>query len=195
MQVRRGPHSKPDSRNEPRPSGCQVVDVEFRPPIPEIIGCVTFQNHYTHSLTLKYWSKRSGQISNLKPDHPAPGGEWRVGIRNLQLMPNCHCERGSQSLVILNKAHFMAPLENVSRLRLILRQPSPDWIQFGVKDLNCYSVSDPFHRNGNTGMRPTPTSAKRMEQILQNGLWTKTDVESEPRPKRHPYNITVLPHT
>ena len=108
-------------------------------------------------------------------------------------MPNCHCERGSQSLVVLNKAHFLASLENVISLRLILRQPSPEWNQFGIRDLKIYSVANPFHQNGNTGTRPTFMSSDGMEQVLQNGLRTDADMESGQ--DRHPYDVATLSYT
>ena len=110
-------------------------------------------------------------------------------------MPNCHCERGSQSFVVLSKAHFGTPLENASCLRLILRQPSPDWRQFGIRDLKIYSVLNPFQQNGNTGTRPLFMSSDGMEQVLRNGLQTDADTESEPDINRHPHNVTVLSHT
>ena len=92
-------------------------------------------------------------------------------------MPNCHCERGSQSFVVLSKAYFGTPLENASCLRLILRQPSQNWVQFGIRDLKIYSVLNPFQQNGT---RPLFMSSDGMEQVLQNGLHTDADTESEP---------------
>ena len=184
--------SEPDPGNElRRPSGCQVVDVEFHSPIPEVIGCITFHNHYTHTLTLQYQTQQSRQTPNSESD-PA---EWRTAIRRFQLMPNCHYERGSQSLVVLNKAHFTSQLENTRRLRLILRQPSPDWVQFGIRDLKIYSVSNPFHQNRNIGTKPEFMSSEGMEQVLRNGLWTENDTESGPDINSHPYNITILSYT
>lgn len=175
----------PVETSETRQSGCQVIDVEFPSPLPETIGCLTFQNHYTHTLTLKFWQ---GQFSNLKSV-----SKWRTCISKLQLMPNCHYEQGSQNVVVLNRAHFTAPLENVGCLRLILRQPSPDWNQFGIGDLKCYSDPIPLHWNTTSG-NENFTSSERMEQILQNGLWTETsDLELGPDTnKQHSYTITTL---
>ena len=163
--------------------------MEFPPPLPQTIGCITFFNYYTHTLTLKYWQ---GQFSNSK----SVTSKWRTCVSKLQLMPNCHCERGSENMVVLNRAHFIVPLENVSRLRLILRQPSPDWNRFGIRDLKCYSDPSPFHWNVTSG-NENFTSSERMEQILQNGLCTETsDLESGPNTnKRHSYTITALSYT
>ena len=139
-------------------------------PIPENIGCIAFRNHYTHSITLKF-CQTTGQISNSKSDKTT--SQWKTCIPTLVLMPNCHCDRGSENLVVLNKAHFSIPLNNVSRACLILRQPSPDWIQFGIKDLKFYCVSSPFCQD----VIPTShhsMSSERMEQILGNGLWTES---------------------
>ena len=183
---------EPDPGNGTRPSGCQVIDVEFRSPTLNTIGCISFRNYYTHSLTLKYQRR----ISKSKSDQ-----QWKTCIRTLQLMPNCHCERGSENLIVLNKAHFGGiQLENVTRLRLILRQPSPDWSQFGIRDLKCYSVSSPFHQDvtrGN-GTGTTALSSQSMERSLQYGLWTGlSDVESQTDTATKPltYSVTILSHT
>ena len=170
--------------------------MEFRSPAPENIGCIAFQNYYTHTLTMKF---STGQISNSKSDQAS---QWKTCIKSLKLMPNPHCERGSESLTVLNRAHFSAPLERVSFLRLILRQPSPDWNQFGIRDLKCYSVPSPFLNvtQGN-GTETTNTSmSERMEQILQNGLWTKISTTNmEPGPtsntERHSYTVSALSYT
>ena len=168
-----------------------MVDVEFRSPIPESIGSVVFRNHYTHSITLKFL----GQISNSKSDKNS--SQWKTCITTLVLMPNCHCDRGSENLFVLNKAHFSVPLRNVSRLRLILRQPSPDWIQFGIKYLKLFSVPSPFCQDVIPASHHS-MSSKRMEQILKNGLWTEStnrDQESEQDTKTNPYSVTILSYT
>lgn len=173
--------------------------MEFRSPIPESVGCITFLNHYTHRLTLKYCTN-TGQISN---SNSAPAAsQWKTCIQSFELMPNCHCERGSQKLVTLNKAHFSTPLDNVNRLRLILRQPSPCWKDFGIKDLKCYSVSTPFHQDvlwesGSMGMElGNNLLSEKMEQVLQTGLCTGSDTDMESSPQhRNPYTVSVLSYT
>ena len=185
---------------ETRQSGCQVVEVEFHSPIPDAIGCVTFQNHYTHSLTLKFLSRSSERVSNSKSDQISErvsksDDKWKTAIARFELMPNCHCERGSQNLIVLNRAHFLVPLDNVVCLRLILRQPSPDWHQYGIRDLKFYRVSNPFQWNGNGGMNHSSMGAGGMERVLQNGLWTETDVESGQDTQGHQYNVTTLSYT
>lgn len=188
---------KPVEGERGRSSGCQVVEVEFCSPTPENIGCITFINQYTHRLTLKYCT---GQISNSK-SAPAPS-QWKTCIQSFELMPNCHCERGSQGLVVLNKAHFSTPLDNVNRLRFILRQPSPCWKNFGIKDLKCYSVSTPFHQDvtwesGSMGMELwNNLLSEKMEQVLQTGLCTGSNTDMESSPKlRNPYTVSVLSYT
>ena len=205
-KLKEGKHKtlEPDPGNGTRLSGCQVVDVEFHSPVPASIGCITFQNHYTHTLTLKYCSTTTGQISNSNSDHPPT--QWKTCMNQYTLMPNCHYERGSQTLLVLNEKHFHVPLENVCCLRFILRQPSPDWEQFGIRDIHCYLVPSPYHQTaplGNecVGMGSESMSmSQRMERILQNGLWTDTqdsDLESGPSLPREklPYEINVLSHT
>lgn len=195
--------SDSDTESETRPSGCQVVDVVIHSPVPERIGCITFQNYYTHTITIKYCTS---QNSNSNHDSTASStrSQWRTCIREHQLMPNCHCERGSQALVVLNGTHFRCPLDHVKGLRLILKQPSPCWLEFGIRDLHCYTVSSPFHReNDSLGMGHENTHhtslSERMEHILQNGLWTKHSTTRDPTEepltttdRKLPYTINLL---
>ena len=193
--------SDSDTGHKTRPSGCQVVDVVIHSPIPEKIGCITFRNYYTHTITLKYCA---GQNSNSNHSSTASStkSQWRMCIREQQLMPNCHCERGGQAVVVLDGTNFHRPLNHVRSLRFILKQPSPCWLEFGIRDLHCYTVSSPFHQNDSLGMGHKNTSmSERMEKILQNGLWTKhstTDTDSdEEQPttvgRKLPYEINLLP--
>lgn len=196
--------SDSDSGEETRPSGCQVVDVVIHSPIPEKIGCITFHNYYTHTITLKYCASQNSN-SNHGSTTSSTKSQWRTCIKEHQLMPNCHCERGGQSLVVLDETHFRCPLNHVRSLRFILKQPSPCWLEFGVRDLHCYTTPSPFHQNDSLGMGHKnvyrTSMSERMEKILQNGLWTKhstpnTDHNEEQlttAERKLPYEINRLP--
>lgn len=105
-----------------QPPRVAILDVSLKH--PSNITCITFRNHYTHSVTVRY----------IKEGEP----HWRLCTKNMELMKSCHCEQGAESFVTLDSEHFLSPMERVKHLRLILRQPSPHWREFGVKQLCCF---------------------------------------------------------
>ena len=73
-------------------------------------------------------------------------------------MKNCHCVQGSQNWVILSQKHFLTNPTNVKQLRMILKQPSPHWKDFGIRDFRCFRKSEP---------KSIPLCAGRMRTELQ----------------------------
>ena len=51
--------------------------------------------------------------------------DWVVSVQNLELMPDPHCEQGSQDAFVIDAAHSLVPLQDITALRstelLILR--------------------------------------------------------------------------
>ncbi|XP_023347816.1 uncharacterized protein LOC111716560 [Eurytemora carolleeae] len=56
-------------------------------------------------------------------------------------MENPHYESGSQDHVTLTSADSQVSLQEVTGLRLILKQPSPEWKTFGVEDIEVLKTS------------------------------------------------------
>ena len=52
-------------------------------------------------------------------------------------MSHPHCEDGGQDYVLLDS---FKPI-TASKLYVVLKQPSPHWIKFGLKDLKCFTGS------------------------------------------------------
>ena len=139
-------------------SGCQVMDIDLHQPCSQI-SIIRFRNHYTYAITVLYQSLVAPKPRPLTQDHSnataarAPNavkphgsghGEWKMGVAKHILMPSCHCESpDAQKWVELGQSDFQGQLEGVVRLRLILRQPSPHWRQFGIENFSCY------HHNNN----------------------------------------------
>ena len=40
--------------------------------------------------------------------------------------------------MVLEGKHFLTELQNVAQIRLLLKQPSPNWREFGVEQLTLY---------------------------------------------------------
>ena len=61
--------------------------------------------------------------------------DWTVSLQNKALMQNPHAETGSQDIVIIPAQESMVSLHDVTALRFILRQPSPNWKTFTIEDI------------------------------------------------------------
>ena len=113
--------------NEDRPM-CRVLDVVME--TITSIDYITFSNYYTHTITIK-WLPSGLDPSNMD--------SWKNCIQNLKLMTNCHCEHESQNWIVLGKEDFEDVLMNVKQLRVILKQPSVNWKEYGIQQFACYS--------------------------------------------------------
>ena len=144
-----------------RGSGCQVVDVTLRNHTSLPIRYLVFKNRYTYSITVKYLQRTTSLTSPP---------QWVVCVQNHILMPNCHCEQGSQSWNVLTVSKEDKTLNEITRLRLILRQPSPQWKEFGVDHVTCYTtsstVSTPSHPHTPSNSTGTDHLASRLGDLL-----------------------------
>ena len=62
--------------------------------------------------------------------------DWVVSIQNKQLMVDPHCETGSQDVVVISAAsESLITLHEVTALRFLLRQPSPNWKNFNINGI------------------------------------------------------------
>jgi hypothetical protein len=102
-------------------SGCQVIDIVTS--TDAIIDCITLTNHYTHKLLIKYLDVQTASSS-----------KWKTCMEEKTLMPDCHSEVGSQSRF----SYKLQLVKRIKSLRLILRQPSLNWNEFGVHDVTLY---------------------------------------------------------
>ena len=111
---------------------CLFFDVTFHQ--PSSINYITFRNHYTSTVSIRWISSDNETISG-----PDLLESWNVCLFDHPLMPNCHCEQGSQDDVILGPNDFCSTLQNVTRLRVILKQPSFHWKEYNIHNFTCYS--------------------------------------------------------
>ena len=100
--------------------------------------------------------------------------EWKVGVAKHVLMPSCHCDSpDAQKWVELGESDFQGKLEGVVRFRLILRQPSPHWREFGIENFSCYH-HDSSAVSAHLSMVSRDhegvwSSRKQMERLLEVG--------------------------
>ena len=152
-------------------SGCQVMDIELYQPSSQI-SIIRFRNHYTYAITVLYQSPEpmvltqnaTTHVSNNFQSHSSGCGGWKVGVAKHILMPLCHCDSpDAQKWVELGQSAFQGKLEDVVRLRLILRQPSPHWRQFGIENFSCH------HHNSSVASTHTHLSVVSHDQ---EGVWS-----------------------
>ncbi|CAB4012567.1 nicolin-1 [Paramuricea clavata] len=63
---------------------------------------------------------------------------WKICLKNFVLMPSPHCEEGSQNTFSIKTEQMLCPITDAILVRLVLRQPSPHWLNFSVGSL-CFS--------------------------------------------------------
>ena len=167
-------------------SGCQVVEVQLRE--PSDVDMIRFRNNYTHSVSVLYQSSERESDSGTKKDLGSSlhgrGNEWKVGVANVVLMESCHCDSpGAQKWVELGGDVFKKKLEGVVKLRLILRQPSPCWKEFGVENVTCYRChGDSSPEQQSTGSHDDQgewSSWNKVERLLEVGQMAHSVLMSE----------------
>ncbi|KAM8930995.1 nicolin-1 [Pelodytes ibericus] len=115
-------------KSEQARPGVFVIDVTFPKSQTVDLQEITFKNYYTAFLTVR--------IQQRRPSEPRGNtASWCTCVKNLRLMPNPHMEEGSQDYVSLHKKQMLCNTDHVTSIRLILRQPSPVWLNFTLEDL------------------------------------------------------------
>ncbi len=104
--------------DDSKKSGCRSFDVLFRKPFPNW-NAIQFNNKNTYSISILSQSKICTS--------------WKALLLDYLLLSNPHSVgRSSENWVTLLREDFMNTVENVARLRILLRQPSPHWSEFGI---------------------------------------------------------------
>ncbi|XP_008319004.1 nicolin-1 [Cynoglossus semilaevis] len=118
-----------EAKSDTAQSGVSVVDVML--PFGKTINIqeITFKNYYTASVTVRLLRK--------KPGHEAMA-KWCTALRNLVLMENPHTEVGSQDYCSISRSKMEVDPDHVTCVRLILRQPSSNWLTFSLDDVQLY---------------------------------------------------------
>ena len=45
--------------------------------------------------------------------------DWVVSVQNMELMPDPHCEQGSQDSFVIDAAHSLVPLQDITAMRSV----------------------------------------------------------------------------
>nr|XP_033781714.1 nicolin-1 [Geotrypetes seraphini]XP_033781716.1 nicolin-1 [Geotrypetes seraphini]XP_033781717.1 nicolin-1 [Geotrypetes seraphini] len=111
-------------------AGVAVIDVTFPHAKAVDVQEIVFKNYYTAFLSIR--------IQQIKYNSGEGPRIWRTCLRNHCLMHNPHTEDGSQEYTSLFRQQMLCDLDQVTSLRLILRQPSPVWLNFSLEEIQIY---------------------------------------------------------
>ena len=100
------------------------------------VSDVRFSNHYSHRVMVLQQTTHASRV-------PAVGGgsEWKVAVPWKFLMPSPHCEEGAEDAFSLEEELGESGLEEVTRLRLYVQQPSALWRQFNLHNIQVLLFS------------------------------------------------------
>ncbi|XP_067271010.1 nicolin-1 [Pseudorasbora parva] len=104
--------------------GVYITDITFAEPVN--IQEISFKNYYTAYLTVRLQRKEEGSA------------KWVTCLRNYSLMANPHAEAGSHDYFSIYRQQMLTEPDNVTTVRLILRQPSSEWISFSIEEIKIY---------------------------------------------------------
>uniref|UniRef100_A0A8C4WE23 Nicolin 1, tubulin polyglutamylase complex subunit n=1 Tax=Gopherus evgoodei TaxID=1825980 RepID=A0A8C4WE23_9SAUR len=112
--------------------GVAVIDVALPSAQPLDLQEIIFKNSYTAFLTVR--------VQRCRPCDVGRDGarKWVTCLWNHCLMPSPHTEAGSQDYFSLSRHQLLCDVDQVTAMRLILRQPSPFWLHFTLEELLLY---------------------------------------------------------
>ena len=99
-------------------SGCRTFDVLFKAPL-STWNAIHFNNEHTYSISI---FSQSNMCTN-----------WEILLLDHVLMLNPHSAgKCSENWITLLRDNFLVKMESIVRLRILLKQPSPHWSEFGI---------------------------------------------------------------
>lgn len=144
-------------------SGALVLDLAFTQ--PESVSEIRFRNFYTAKFTLLLrfddsvqtvpkrehlaWATAASlSLARLRGVNSTEGikigrnltsskslSDWVVSLQSKVLMPDPHSEYGSQDVCVIHSSESLAPWHDITAMRFLLRQPSPNWKTFNLEDI------------------------------------------------------------
>uniref|UniRef100_A0A8C9WR75 Dystroglycan 1 n=2 Tax=Scleropages formosus TaxID=113540 RepID=A0A8C9WR75_SCLFO len=129
-----------DAKTDTSRPGVYVIDVTFPHGQAVKIREISFKNYYTAFLMVRLQKKDPG----------SPGGcaRWVTCLKNHPLMSSPHTEEGSQDYFSIYRHQMLVDPDDVTSVRLILRQPSSAWLNFTLEDIRIHQcASDDSERD------------------------------------------------
>ncbi|XP_077358263.1 nicolin-1 isoform X2 [Festucalex cinctus] len=124
-----------DSKTRARCSGVCVMDVALPPGTTVNIETITFKNFYTALLSVR--------LQRRSPGQEGVAAKWCTALRDRPLMNNPHTEAGAQDYYTIDRKQMQVEPDDVSCVRLILKQPSSAWLTFSLEDVRIFPRVQP----------------------------------------------------
>ncbi|XP_051874028.1 nicolin-1 isoform X2 [Pristis pectinata] len=123
-----------DLKTDSAKPGVFVIEVTFPKERITNVRKITFKNYYTAFLTIRLQQRVSAESDKTLL-------KWKTCLRDMCLMPNPHTENGSQDYFSIYRHQLLFEPNDVVTVRLILRQPSPVWLNFTLEDIKVYECN------------------------------------------------------
>ncbi|XP_061543267.1 nicolin-1 isoform X2 [Phycodurus eques] len=124
-----------DAKTHTRCSGVCVIDVTLPPGKTVNIETIDFKNFYTALVSVR--------LQRRRPGREGAAAEWRTALGDRPLMSNPHTEAGAQDYYSIHRNQMRVEPDDVSSVRLILKQPSSAWSTFSVEDVRIFPHTQP----------------------------------------------------
>ena len=113
-------------------SGCKVIDVSFPNTFFVEVGEIHFKNFFTESVKIK---------ALVRATAPDSEPSWKTAVRCLTLMASPHSEKGAEDYFTVTRKMMSFEMNNITSIRLIIRQSSPVWKDFKLEDIKMFKIS------------------------------------------------------
>jgi hypothetical protein len=103
------------------------IEICFSGPGP--LQYVIFQNYYTSSISIKQLNETTSA--------------WKTILRDYKLTHHPHFENDAENWFILSTSLFNSNYRPhaLSKMRIYLTQPSPNWVDNTLRNIKCYKVT------------------------------------------------------
>ncbi|XP_016660346.2 nicolin-1-like [Acyrthosiphon pisum] len=105
---------------------CTAMILDFGS-IPQDVGEIYFKNYYTYIISILVMKISNNDSKRSK--------KWYIAIRQKKLRNNVHTEFESQDYECIKSSESEIDWSDLYKIKLILRQPSPNWSNFGIDDV------------------------------------------------------------
>ena len=114
------------------------VEISFTSPDSQL-SYIIFQNFYAQSVSVKQFISMHG--AGTGKDEKKIDANWVTVLKNYRLMRNAHFETDAQNWHIIGTELLNAKFDrrNLRYLRLYMKQPSPSWLDFTLKNIQCFA--------------------------------------------------------
>eukprot|EP01065_Artemidia_motanka_P011309 TRINITY_DN16071_c0_g1_i1.p1 TRINITY_DN16071_c0_g1~~TRINITY_DN16071_c0_g1_i1.p1 ORF type:complete len:215 (+),score=21.73 TRINITY_DN16071_c0_g1_i1:79-645(+) len=130
---------------------CSVyIDLTLR--APGKVSFLTFRNYFTYSISVSHREEQGGE-------------NWRTVLSDYVLMSDPHSEHDAQKwtcIDVFKEFHRTFDCFHVHRLRIHLKQPSPNWLSFTLHNIQVWQVQEE--------KRGVPESAVSVPQPQASGV-------------------------